>query len=127
METMNTPQSQQSSPQQFLAVRRKIGTVLLEYGIYVAFFLLCVILAFASPYFLLPKNLINVLRQISINGLLSIGMTFVILTGGIDLSVGSVLAFGGIVGASLVSPSMGTERCCRLLWRLRSAFWAALL
>ena len=103
-----TEHLQTSSPHQFIAIKRKIGTLLLEYGIYVAFFVLCVVLAFASPYFLMPKNLINVLRQISINGLLSIGMTFVILTGGIDLSVGSILAFGGIVGASLVSPSMGT-------------------
>ena len=101
-------QLQQSSSKQFSVVKRKLGALLLEYGIYVAFFVLCIALAFASPYFLIPKNLINVLRQISINGLLSIGMTFVILTGGIDLSVGSVLAFGGIVGASLVSSSMGT-------------------
>jgi putative xylitol transport system permease protein len=79
-----------------------------RYGIIVVFFFLCLILSFASPYFLTEKNLINVLRQTSINGLLSIGMTFVILTGGIDLSVGSILAFGGIVGASLSSPSFGT-------------------
>ena len=104
----HTDQDHRSSTDQFISLKRKIGTLLLEYGIYVAFFVLCVVLAFASPYFLMPRNLINVLRQTSINGLLSIGMTFVILTGGIDLSVGSVLAFGGIVGASLVSPSMGT-------------------
>ena len=104
----NSEHRQTHSTQQLVAMRRKIGTLLLEYGIYVAFLVLCITLAFASPYFLMPKNLINVLRQISINGLLSIGMTFVILTGGIDLSVGSILAFGGIIGASLVSPSMGT-------------------
>lgn len=101
-------QRQESSKHQLNVMRRKIIALLLEYGIFVAFFVLCIVLAFASPYFLLPKNLINVLRQISINGFLSIGMTFVILTGGIDLSVGSVLAFGGIVGASLASSSMGT-------------------
>ena len=95
------------APAKSLGMRRKIGGLLLEYGIIVAFFVLCLVLSFASPYFLMPKNLINVLRQVSINGLLSIGMTFVILTGGIDLSVGSVLAFGGIVGASFVSSSMG--------------------
>ncbi len=99
-------QQQESSKNQLIVMRRKIVALLLEYGIFVAFFVLCIVLAFASTYFLMPKNLINVLRQISINGFLSIGMTFVILTGGIDLSVGSVLAFGGIVGASLASSSM---------------------
>lgn len=74
-----------------------------EYGIILVFALLCIILSFASPYFLKEKNIVNVLRQTSINGLLSIGMTFVILTGGIDLSVGSILAFGGVVGASFSS------------------------
>ena len=74
-----------------------------EYGIILVFALLCVILSFASPYFLKERNIVNVLRQTSINGLLSIGMTFVILTGGIDLSVGSILAFGGVVGASFSS------------------------
>lgn len=82
---------------------RRLRAILSGYGIVFVFFAFCVILAIASPYFLTPKNLINVLRQTSINGLLSIGMTFVILTGGIDLSVGSILAFGGVVGASLVS------------------------
>jgi putative xylitol transport system permease protein len=87
--------------------KKKLGNLLLEYGIIVAFFVLCLVLSFASPYFLLPKNLINVLRQVSINGLLSIGMTFVILTGGIDLSVGSILAFGGVVGAGFASSAVG--------------------
>lgn len=78
-----------------------------EFGIVIVFFLFCVILAVANPNFLKLRNLINVLRQTSINGLLSIGMTFVILTGGIDLSVGSILAFSGVVAASFVSPAFG--------------------
>ena len=84
-----------------------IAKFIQQYGIIIVFLFLCLILTLASPYFLTEKNLINVLRQTSINGLLSIGMTFVILTGGIDLSVGSILAFAGIVGASLSSPSFG--------------------
>lgn len=71
--------------------------------IIIAFVVLCVVLSVTSEYFLLQRNLINVLRQVSVNGLLSIGMTFIILTGGIDLSVGSMLAFGGVVAASLTS------------------------
>lgn len=72
-----------------------------RYGIAVVFLLLCLALIIATPHFLRSQNLINVLRQISINGLLSLGMTFVILTGGIDLSVGSILAFAGVVAASM--------------------------
>ena len=81
--------------------------LLSEYGIVLAFLILVLALSFASPYFLRMKNIMNVLRQTSINALLSLGMTFVILTGGIDLSVGSILAFGGIVAASLASDAMG--------------------
>ena len=64
-------------------------------------FLLLLILVFAllEPRFLHPLNVLNVLRQVSIAGLIAIGMTFVILTAGIDLSVGSLLAFAGLVSA----------------------------
>ncbi len=56
-----------------------------------------------NPRFLSWYNIINVLRQTSINSIIAIGMTFVILTGGIDLSVGSILAFCGAVMASLLN------------------------
>lgn len=64
-------------------------------------FLLALIIVFAllEPRFLHPLNLFNILRQVSISGLVAIGMTFVILTAGIDLSVGSLLALCGLVGA----------------------------
>jgi putative xylitol transport system permease protein len=84
-------------------VKYSFKNIYANYGIIIVFALLCLILSFASPYFLKEKNIVNVLRQTSINGLLSIGMTFVILTGGIDLSVGSILAFAGVVGASFSS------------------------
>ena len=54
-----------------------------------------------QPRFLSEINLFNVMRQVSITGLLAVGMTFVILTAGIDLSVGSLLAFAGLVGAAV--------------------------
>jgi ribose/xylose/arabinose/galactoside ABC-type transport system permease subunit len=57
--------------------------------------------AIAEPRFLSPFNLLNVMRQVSIVGLLAIGMTFVILTAGIDLSIGSLLAFCGLVAAAV--------------------------
>jgi len=96
--------------------RAGIWNLLNDYGIVIVFFLFCVILAIANPYFLKTKNLINVLRQVSINGLLSIGMTFVVLTGGIDLSVGSVLAFSGVVGASFVSTTFGGRTEAAPVW-----------
>ncbi len=66
-------------------------------------FLLVLMGAFAilDPRFLKPLNLFNVMRQVSIYGILAIGMTFVILTRGIDLSIGSVVAFAGLVAAAV--------------------------
>jgi ribose transport system permease protein len=66
-----------------------------------ALVLMVVALSLASPNFLTVDNTLNVLRQISINVCLSLGMTLVILSGGIDLSVGSVLALSGAVAAGL--------------------------
>lgn len=63
-----------------------------KWGPFVALILVCILATFASPYFLMSKNLLNVSRQVAQNGIVSVGMTFVILTGGIDLSVGSVIA-----------------------------------
>ncbi|KJF65898.1 ABC transporter permease [Rhizobium nepotum] len=79
------------------------ATIIARYGIVISFVLLFVVLAVASPNFLSTNNLINVLRQVSINGVLAIGMTFVILTAGIDLSIGSILALAGAASASLVT------------------------
>lgn len=76
---------------------------LTQYGIIIAFLLLCIALTFLNKYFLTPENITNILLQTSINGILAMGMTLVILTGGIDLSVGSVLAFSSIVAATFVT------------------------
>ena len=57
--------------------------------------------AIGEPRFLTPLNLFNILRQVSIYGLLAVGMTFVILTAGIDLSIGSLVAFAGLVAAAV--------------------------
>nr|WP_234902021.1 ABC transporter permease [Agrobacterium rubi] len=79
--------------------------IIQEYGIFLAFLLLSVILSFSNQYFLTSGNISNILLQTSINGVLAIGMTFVILTRGIDLSVGSVVALAGIVSGSLATTS----------------------
>lgn len=75
-------------------------------GILIALLALCVILGIypgTSQYFLTVKNLFNVLRQISTNLLLACGMTMVIILGGIDLSVGSIIALSGVLAAGCVS------------------------
>jgi putative xylitol transport system permease protein len=82
---------------------RQVLQTLKQYGIVVAFLVLCAVLAFLNPVFLSPGNISNVLLQTTINGILSMGVTLVILTGGIDLSVGSTLGITGIIAATLVS------------------------
>ena len=80
----------------------ELARVLTNYGILIAFVLVCAVLAWLSPVFLRWTNVLNVIRQSSIYGIMAIGMTFVILTGGIDLSVGSMLAFSGAIAAGLL-------------------------
>ncbi|MGI8498840.1 MAG: ABC transporter permease [Gemmatimonadaceae bacterium] len=70
-------------------------------GAVVALVIVCVFGTLRYSEFAAPANLLNVLRQNSMLGLVALGMTFVILTGGIDLSVGSVLAVAGVVAAKL--------------------------
>jgi len=71
-----------------------------KYGIFIAFIAVIVILSIICPSFLTWKNLLNIVRKSSIHGVMALGMTFVILTAGIDLSVGSVLALTGVLCAS---------------------------
>lgn len=66
-------------------------------GIVIALVALCLNLAIASPVFLTSSNFLNVFQQISINFVVAVGMTFVIISGGIDLSVGSNIALSGLL------------------------------
>jgi ribose transport system permease protein len=75
-------------------------------GLFAALLLLIVISAILSPHFLNPVNMLNVLRQVALYGILGVGMTFVILTKGIDLSVGSIVAFSGVLGATLMESGL---------------------
>ncbi|HAX97804.1 MAG TPA: ribose ABC transporter permease [Candidatus Atribacteria bacterium] len=68
-------------------------------GILLVFIVVCVIFGILNPVFFNPLNIINVIRQVSIIGVMAVGMTLVILLGLIDLSVGSIVAFAGIVAA----------------------------
>lgn len=72
-----------------------------EYGIFISFIVVCIVLSYATPQFLSLSNWTIIITQVSINALLAFGVTFVIITGGIDLSVGSIVAVAGVVAASL--------------------------
>lgn len=71
-------------------------------GLAGALIVLIIAASLISPHFLNPINVLNVLRQVALYGILGIGMTFVILTKGIDLSVGSIVALVGVTGAVLM-------------------------
>lgn len=78
-------------------------SILQKLGPIIGLLVIIIIISILSPNFLSLNNILNVLRQVSINALIAFGMTFVILTGGIDLSVGSILALTGAVTAGLMS------------------------
>jgi ribose/xylose/arabinose/galactoside ABC-type transport system permease subunit len=85
-----------------------------DYGILIFFVLIIVFLAAATPNFLTLNNVVNVVRQSSIIGLIALGMTFIMITAGIDLSVGSVVGLAGMTFA-LLAPASG------------GAFWLPLI
>ncbi|MGJ0629052.1 ribose ABC transporter permease [Xenorhabdus bovienii] len=75
---------------------------LMEQKSLIALLILIVVVSFLSPNFFTLNNLFNILQQTSVNAIMAVGMTLVILTSGIDLSVGSLLALTGAVAASMV-------------------------
>ena len=86
--------------------KKNVGSILGEYGAFIALALLVVVLSVIEPSFRAPSNLMNLLRQASFNGLIAFGMTLVILSDGIDLSVGSVFALSAIICAELLVSGM---------------------
>ena len=102
MTTQSVPQNTQSTTKKVDAL-----SVAGRYGALIFLIVLCVVFAVLEPAFLSTRNIFNVMRQVSIYGMLAIGMTFVILTGGIDLSIGSVLALAGLVCAAVEKGSRG--------------------
>jgi ribose transport system permease protein len=82
--------------------RQNYKQLLLRFQSLIALIILCVIISLLSDKFLTPTNAWNVMRQISVNVCISVGMTLVIIAGGIDLSVGSVLALCGAIAAGLL-------------------------
>jgi ribose transport system permease protein len=86
-----------------MRMRRWLYLLLREAGIGLALLLMALAFSASAPRFASMANLTNILTQISINTVIAVGMTFVILLGGIDLSVGSVLALATIVGGLLIT------------------------
>ncbi|MGE5482063.1 MAG: ABC transporter permease [Bacteroidota bacterium] len=78
-----------------------LAEIVSRYGLFAGFLILSGVMAFLSPVFLTQVNLINILRQVAVTGVTAVGMTFVIISAGIDLSIGAILAFAGIVMVSL--------------------------
>ncbi|MEP3278985.1 MAG: ABC transporter permease [Stappiaceae bacterium] len=108
-------------------------------GIGLALLVLILFFALTTEHFLSPNNITNILTQITINLILAVGMTFVILIGGIDLSVGSVMAFAAVIaGKAITLPGLGTAELvllaclagllaglvCGILNGVLSAYWS---
>lgn len=85
---------------------RRIADLLIEYNFIAIFLVVVAIAAVLSPNFLTPTNIANLFQQAAVVGVVAVGMTFVILTGNIDLSVGSVVALCGMLVAVLLAGGM---------------------
>ena len=104
-------------------VKKGITTYFKEnLAILVAFIILCVGLSIATPAFFTKDNILNVLRQVATNSNLAIGLTMAIIIGGIDLSVGAILAFSGLLCASFISDGMNLGLAVLLAFTLGALF-----
>jgi len=79
-----------------------------QYGIVLVLLIMVIVLSIIQPAFRTPANIINILNQTAIFGIMAVGMTFVIISGGIDLSVGSVLALSGVIMGALAQTADAT-------------------
>ncbi len=114
---MSHPESRQFDFMSFLS---KYGIVFILIG-------LCIILSIATANFASLRNIVNIIRQVSIIGIISIGVTFCIISGGIDLSSGSVLALVSVVVASMSQVQVNPAQPISILMPLAVALVAGLL
>jgi ribose/xylose/arabinose/galactoside ABC-type transport system permease subunit len=94
----------QNEPGTTAPLATDLGGWLRRFGLLLALTIVVAALGLAKPSFLASSNLVNVARQISINGILAVGVTFVLLTGGVDLSLGSMVALTGVIAAMFAHP-----------------------
>lgn len=92
--------------------KKDIAKVLREFGLLFVIVIIVVAMSIISPVFLKTQNIVNIIRQVSINGIIAVGMTFVILTGGIDLSVGSVVGITSVICGSLLEGGVNWFVAC---------------
>ncbi len=104
--------------------KKEKGVSLRSFALVFVIIAIVVVMSFASPVFLTSKNIINIIRQISINGIIAVGMTFVILTGGIDLSVGSVVAITSVICGYSLEKGMYWLTACILAIAIALIFGA---
>jgi Ribose/xylose/arabinose/galactoside ABC-type transport systems, permease components len=107
----------------------QLKNVASKYGILIVLIVLIIFFSIASPAFLTSDNLFNILRQVAIVGIVAVGMTMVLLTGGIDLSVGAIIGVAGVMAAQLmlsgvhpVWASLITLAACALLGAINGFF-----
>lgn len=99
-ETRPAPQKTWSDPPRVSLIRRLLSAK--ETGVFLALVVMCVFLSMSTESFLSTTNLLNVGRQVSLLGIMAIGMTFVLISGEIDLSVGSTYALAGLSTGMLI-------------------------
>jgi len=99
-----TPQTLSKNANPATDLKARIGSIIAarETGVLLALLVICVFLTFATSSFLTVRNLLNVGRQISLLGIMAIGMTFVLVSREVDLSVGSTYAISGLVTGMLI-------------------------
>lgn len=85
---------------------KKLKTIIGEFGITIALLAEIALFSSLSPYFFTADNILNVTLQTSITAIIAAGMTFVIITAGIDLSVGAIVAFSGVAATSMLKADM---------------------
>ncbi|MCM3409589.1 ABC transporter permease [Metabacillus litoralis] len=104
MENSKVQRQEKNSIMDFKNRLNMKGDTLKTYGLLLALLLVCTIFSILSPVFLQPLNLMNILNQVAINAILAIGVTYVILIGGIDLGLGSYVAITGCLAAMFAHP-----------------------
>ena len=89
------------------AIAGSLTLNLMRLRTFIALFAVILYFSFAAPNFLSTENLVLMSKHVALNAFLAIGMTFVIITGGIDLSVGSIVGFCGMVAGGLILHEIG--------------------
>jgi len=122
----STPTAQQAPSADVKSTRAKIADFVSDNGALVGLLVLCLAMFIATPDFLTPNNLLNVGIQVAVVAILAFGQTFVIVTAGIDLSVGSVAALSAMV-AAFTGQSWGMPPMVALLFGLLTGLAAGML